>query len=168
MEALVHVDERKWPDRLHWQFSALRLGRDEHGVWLYTPAKSIVQRGYEPPRELPADLVICVPVGEWWLLEFYWDHPRFEVYVNIGTPPEWIGDRVTQIDLDLDVIRTVDGVIEVVDEDEFAQHQAVYGYPPELIASTRTAANRAVQMLRDCAEPFGDVASRWIEVARDG
>ncbi len=25
----VHIDERKWPERRHWQFRAQRLGEDE-------------------------------------------------------------------------------------------------------------------------------------------
>jgi hypothetical protein len=34
----VHVTFRKWPARPHWEFDAVRLGNDEHGVWLGAPA----------------------------------------------------------------------------------------------------------------------------------
>jgi uncharacterized protein len=161
----VHVDERKWPDRLHWQYSARRLGSDEHGVWLHTPVGTVARRGTEPPLELQHGFVVCVPDGEWWIAEFYWDHPWHETYVNVGTPPQWEGDRMTQVDLDLDVVRKVDGSVAVLDEDEFAQHQIAYQYSEDLIESTRSATRRAVELLTHSQEPFGSASQRWIEVA---
>lgn len=161
----VHVDERKWPDQLHWQFFADRLGEDEHGVWLLVPSDTIAQRGEEPPRTVGAGFVLLVPAEEWWIAEFYWDHPWHSIYINIGTPPVWDGDRFTQIDLDLDVVLKLDGSIEVLDEDEFADHQVRFEYSPELIASTRAATEAAVGQLESGVEPFAQVARRWLQSA---
>ena len=44
------------------------------------------------------------------------------------------------IDLDLDVVRFRDGRVEVLDEDEFGQHQATLGYPPHMINQPATTA----------------------------
>ncbi len=159
---LVHIDERKFPDRVHWQFDVSRLGEDEHGVWLYAPPNTIAQRGNEPARSLEAGFVLLVPVNEWWIAEFYWDHPRHEVYVNIGTPPAWDGDHMHQIDLDLDVARTLDGSVVVLDEGEFRDHQVRYGYPDELIAAARAATDRVVARLTAGDEPFGGAAEPWL------
>ena len=63
----VHIDERKWPDQLHWQFSAERLGEDEHGIWLLVPSDTIAQRGEDPPRGIEAGFVLLVPDGPWWM-----------------------------------------------------------------------------------------------------
>lgn len=68
-----------------------------------------------------AGFVGLVPEDEWWVAEFSPNHPTLTVYVNIGTPPEWTGSRVTQIDLDLDVIRRRNGTVMVLDEDEFEE-----------------------------------------------
>ena len=133
--SLAHVDMRKWPDWLHWQFDARLLGEDEYGMWLHAPSDTIVKRGSEPSQPLGIGFVGLVPRDEWWIVEFYTDHPWHSVYVNIGTPPVWDGDRVTQIDLDLDVVRTLDDIVVVLDEDEFAEHQIQYSYPPHIIAS---------------------------------
>jgi hypothetical protein len=162
---LIHIDERKWPERLHWQFDARYLGDDEYGVWLYAPAGTAARRGMEPPLELRHGFVVCVPEGDWWIAEFYWDHPWHEIYVNVGTPPRWEGDRMTQVDLDLDVVRKVDGSVAVLDEDEFAEHQIVYDYPDDLIRSARSATRRAVELLTHPQEPFDSVSQRWIQVA---
>lgn len=164
---MIHIDERKWPDRLHWQFETRRLGEDEHGVWLYAPPGTIAQCGDEPPKALYG-FVTCVPDGEWWLAEFYWNHPWHEVYVNIGTPPVWDGRRVSQIDLDLDVARRIDGTVVVLDEDEFDAHRARYGYPVDLIAAARKSTEAAVMMLENGSEPFGSVWRNWLEAAGHG
>ena len=162
---LVHLDERKWPDRLHWQFDVSRLGEDAHGVWLYAPPDTIAQRGHEPPRQIESGFVLLIPPDEWWIVEFYWDHPWHSVYVNIGTPPAWDGDRVTQVDLDLDVARLLDGSVKVLDEDEFMDHQVRYAYPEDLIVSARAAAKRAAALLAGREEPFGVASQRWLEEA---
>ncbi len=165
MPDLVHIDERKWPDRRHWQLDARRLGEDEHGTWLHVPGSTMARRGDEPTRRLDHGFVVCVPVAAWWLIEFYEHHPRLELYVNIGTPPVWDGSRIRQIDLDLDVVRRLDGTVAILDEDEFLDHQVRFGYPSDLIEHTRAAADRAVDMLRRRDEPFGSAAGRWLELA---
>jgi uncharacterized protein len=165
VSSLIHIDERKWPERLHWQFDARYLGDDEYGVWLYAPAGTAARRGMEPPLELRHGFVVCVPEGDWWIAEFYWDHPWHEIYVNVGTPPRWEGDRMTQVDLDLDVVRKVDGSVAVLDEDEFADHQERYGYSDELVSQALAATDRAVAMLQQPAEPFAGAAAHWLALA---
>lgn len=164
--SVVHFDGRKWPDRLHWQFSATRLGEDEHGIWLHVPSGTIAKRGPEPARPLRVGFVSLVPAGTWWIAEFYLDDPQHSIYVNIGMPAQWDGDRVTQIDLDLDVVRNLDGSIEVLDEDEFADHQVRYGYPNQLIAGAEAATVAAVDLLTRNEEPFDSAATTWLDSVR--
>ncbi len=139
---------------------------DEHGTWLHVPAGTVARRGHEPPRRLETGFVMCVPPAAWWLVEFYWYHPQRAVYVNIGTPPVWHGSWVSQVDLDLDVVRNLDGSVVTLDEDELIVNQRQLGYPAELIMRARAAANLAARMLRANEEPFAGAASRWIETAR--
>lgn len=49
------------------------------------------------------------------------------------------------VDLDLDVVRTWDGAVEVVDEDEFGEHRLVLGYPEPIVK----AALRSVVDVRE-------------------
>jgi len=159
---MVHIDERKWPDHIHWQFDALPLGEDEHGAWLHVPSGTIAKRGDDPSGPIESGFVLLVPVTGWWLVEFYVDHPWHEVYVNIGTPPKWDADSVRQVDLDLDVVRKSDGGVVVLDEDEFIENQVRYGYPDELIRDARTATDSAVDLVGRREEPFGTASLRWI------
>ncbi|MEN8041358.1 MAG: DUF402 domain-containing protein [Actinomycetota bacterium] len=160
------MDQRKWPDREHWQFPMRYRGEDEHGCWYYVAPDTSVHRGDEPARPMGDSLVVLVPDNQWWIVEFTWDNPQHTVYVNIGTPVERHGDRITTFDLDLDVVRELDGSVLVIDEDEFAAHQVEYAYPQRLIDGARSAADQAAQMLREGIEPFGSAPDQWIALAQ--
>ncbi|MGH8926337.1 MAG: DUF402 domain-containing protein [Acidimicrobiia bacterium] len=162
----VQVDMRKWPDHKHWQFESEWLGEDAFGVWLYTSQGSVIQRGKEAPIALSSGFVAVIPRDQWWMAEFYWDHPRHEIYLNIGTPGDWQDDRVASIDLDLDVVRNLDASVEVLDEEEFLDHQVRYAYPAYLIEAARAASKKAVEALGRHDEPFGTAAGRWLELVR--
>ncbi len=56
-------------------------------------------------------------------------------YANIGTPARIEGDTLHWVDLDLDLMDTQVRGLFVDDEDEFAEHQVLMAYPPEVIAS---------------------------------
>jgi uncharacterized protein len=163
--AEVRWDGRKWRNRVHWQFPMTWLGEDSHGAWLAVPSGTLVRRGHEPPFTLPDGFVALVPRGAWWEAEFYTSQPELEIYVNIGTPCEWGRDRVRQVDLDLDVIRTLGGSVKTLDEDEFLDHQKRFRYPPNLIDGARTAASEIATMLAERAEPFDHAPRMWLEVA---
>jgi protein associated with RNAse G/E len=63
------------------------------------------------------------------------------------------------------VVRTRDGRVEILDEDEFADHQVRFGYPQKLIDGARAAAIEVVTLLERRNEPFGEAAAHWLEVA---
>ena len=74
---------------------------------------------------------------------------------------------MTTADLDLDVIRFVDGRVEVVDRDEFELHQRRYGYPEDLVAEAERATATAYERVVARMPPFDGFAARaWIERAR--
>jgi hypothetical protein len=158
---LIRWDGRKWGNRLHWQIDAWRLGEDDHGVWAFVPAGTQARRGQEPPIRLPNDAVWLIPDATWWTIEFTPDGDT-PVYVNIGMPVTWDGDRVTQIDLDLDVIRTRSGETLVIDHDEFEDHQVRFGYPPEIVNATERAAEQSLAMLRKTDPPFDGCHAEWM------
>jgi protein associated with RNAse G/E len=64
------------------------------------------------------------------------------------------------VDLDLDVIRVrATGSVEVVDEDEFAEHQVRYGYPEDVVRRAREVADRLAATLNH-TEPFAGAYRR--------
>lgn len=141
-----------------------RLGEDEHGVWLGLPADSVMRKGHNPTVALPEAHVILFPRAAWWTAVFNAAPRSTEIYCDITTPPEWPSPaRVTMVDLDLDLLRKrgADRPI-LVDEDEFAEHQLRYGYPPEVISAARGSAEWLMAAVTDRAGPFGGAHERWL------
>ena len=158
----VRVVYRKWDGSLHWNGPARVLGSDEHGTWLGVARGTMFRRGDAPPQEL-APSVFLVPEGAWWFASFPLQPRRYSLYVDIATPPEWHGDELHLIDLDLDVLRTLDGEAILVDEDEFEEHRQTMSYPEHFVDRARTEAARLVLAVGSGEEPFGSAAGPWQE-----
>lgn len=75
-------------------------------------------------------------------------------YCNITTPPVFDGCQLGYVDLDLDVAVKPGGIIELLDEDEFSEHQLKYGYPGEVIANAERAAEQVMELARRHGFPF--------------
>lgn len=163
----VRVVYTKYDGTLHWNYTAHRLGRDEHGDWLGMAVNAPSQRGHEPPMLAPAAYVVLIP-DAWWTGMFN-DAPwQTEIYCDISTVPRWTApDEVTMVDLDLDVIRRRDGTVFIDDEDEFTTHQARYAYPPAVTAAARAAADTLYARVRANEEPFATAYHTWLDLARD-
>jgi hypothetical protein len=162
----VHVEFAKWGGRRHWTYDAIRLGADEHGIWLGGPAGTDMDR---PDQHLVLEYAsaVLVPPDRPWVAAFNADtrpdeHTRYEIYIDISTVPRWDGDTMTAIDLDLDVVRTWEGTVEILDEDEFAEHQILLGYPPELVAGAERSAAECRDLLLRGAEPFASTFRDWL------
>ena len=64
--------------------------------------------------------------------------------------------------LDLDVVLTHDGVVAVLDEDEFGEHRVRYGYPPEIVDLALGGAQTARSRLENRDPPFDGIAQEWL------
>lgn len=160
---MVVVQFLKYPDIPHWRLESQRLGEDRFGVWLGAPAGSSARRGEEPPITLEAAYVHLIPRTASWTAFVNAPPARTELYVDATTVPVWVEeDRVEMVDLDLDVVRRRDGAVELLDEDEFLDHQRTLGYPPRLVAAARATAAELMLALEQRREPFGSAAERWL------
>ena len=151
----------KWDGRAHWYFDIDELGADEHGRWFHVPPGRILRRGTERSIE-SVGFAVLVPDKSWWLAAFNQPGEKVEVYVDLATEAIYDGDTVRVIDLDLDVVRLPTGVTYIDDEDEFIDHQVAFGYPPDVIQTVRTTADRLLSLVEERTEPFGEVAERWL------
>jgi uncharacterized protein len=161
----VRVVYTKYDGSLHWHYTMLYLGTDEHGVWLGASADLPMRRGDEPPVTLHQPFTQLVPGdGSWWTAAFNGAPARTEVYCDISSPPRWNGqNEVTMVDLDLDVVRyRPDGQVALIDEDEFTEHQVRYNYPAEVISQAQHAAGWLQDAITSGREPFGGVYRSWL------
>jgi len=162
----ITVEMTKWGGRPHWHFAGVYLGADEHGEWIGYPEGSTFSR---PGRSVKPDwkAVGLVPHHDAAHLPTF-NRPNTTVnsmiYVDMATPPEWEGDVVHSIDLDLDVVRRFDDTIEIVDQDEFEAHQIEYGYPPEIITLAEESAERVYAAVAAREAPYDGSAERWFDL----
>lgn len=167
---LVRVDFRKYDGRPHRGYPAIRLGEDQHGVWLGVPGGDFVARaGRTGSAEFKYDdpYVLLVPRGAWWTAMFNSPPRRTEIYCDVTTPAQWADDRVRLVDLDLDVRRRRDATEpELLDEDEFAVHAEVFGYPDEVVTHARAAAAFLLDAIGSGTEPFAGGFHRWLTMVR--
>jgi protein associated with RNAse G/E len=160
----IRVVYRKFDGALHWHLTMGYLGEDEHGIWVGLAAGGSMRKGDGPEVPLPQANIGLFPHEGWWTAWFNDEPNRVDTYCDITTPPRWISDgEVTMVDLDLDVARNRDdGSVHLLDEDEFAEHQVKYGYPPEVIANATAAASWLQQTIISGAEPFATVHRKWM------
>jgi uncharacterized protein len=160
----VLVTVRKYDGGLHWTIPTVRLGEDEHGVWLGQPAGTVYSKAAGPVYSTDVPQVLLCPRGSWWTANFYGGQSTLDIYCDVAMPGQWEGpDAVTMVDLDLDVCRVrADGRVFIDDEDEFAEHQVRYSYPPAVIAAASAAAAELVHAVTAGAGPFGGRYLDWL------
>ena len=160
----VTLERLKWPDRPHYRHRGTVLGEDAAGTWL-SVAPQPFYRGDEIAFHAEWWAVQLVPNnGGWWAAFFPPGAGRFDLYVDIGTPPVWSGDYVTMIDVDLDVVRFRDGRIEIVDEDELAEHSRLFGYPASVVADAERTGAEIKAAIVQGAPPFDGTAGAWLDL----
>jgi uncharacterized protein len=161
----VRVEYTKFDGSLHWHHTMQYLGEDEHGTWLGAQAGTPSQRGDGPTVIFRQRSVQLVPVGLRWTAAFHAAPEATEIYCDITSPPQWPEEnRVTMVDLDLDVLRLrADQEVLLVDEDEFAEHQVRYGYPPDVVRNAEQAAAWLLAAIGGGTEPFAGGYHRWLE-----
>ena len=166
MSELIRLTYRKYDGSLHWHGVMRRLGEDEHGLWLGWGRNMLMARASEPPVTMGPAHVQLVRRTDWWCGAFHAEPRPTAVYCDITTVAEWTApDEITMIDLDLDVLRYRDGrAPEIVDEDEFLEHQVRYAYPPEVIATARATADALLLSVQRDEEPFKSAYQPWLSL----
>jgi protein associated with RNAse G/E len=163
----VRVAFRKYDGTLHWNMTARLLGEDEHGVWAGVVDGTPIFLNERPMGPAESPHVVLFPREGWWTGCFNAEPHPTEIYCDIATVPVWPGSgEVTMIDLDLDVRRRRTGLVELLDEDEFAEHRVKFGYPPDVVAAAEAAAAHLMVAVGENREPFATAYKRWLKLVQ--
>lgn len=160
---VVRVRYRKYDGSAHRDYPARRLADDSHGTWLGVGVGTAsIYHGRPSVEEIP--FVLLIPRDSWWTAMFNPPPRTSEVYCDVTSPARWEGGHTVHIvDLDLDVVRRRHtGLVEMLDEDEFATHTAEFGYPAEVVAPACAAAEWLYGALHDGTQPFASVYHRFL------
>lgn len=147
-------------------WDAYVVAEDAHGTWFFTPATSPIVwtnlAGKSTAWEF--DVLCLIPPDDWWF-GLWWgpsDH-AVEVSVDVTAPATRAGKTWSWVDLEIDLFRLHSDFVGIEDEDEFEDSCAA-GWISE---AERAEAMRVTpiieRMLRDRAEPFGDIGAAHLE-----
>ena len=75
-------------------------------------------------------------------------------YCNINTPPEFVGDTLTYIDLDIDILVQPDFSFQVLDIEEFEANARQYGYSDEEKHRAHQAVAELISMIHRASSLF--------------
>lgn len=162
---MVRTLFRKYDGRPHRRLDSIKLGEDEHGLWVGSTPGSRGQRADGSWVSIDHHRVRLFPRGQWWSALFNDSPHTTEVYCDITMPASFTANSVTAVDLDLDVRRMRDGSVQVMDEDEFAHHQVKYAYPADVIATARATCAWVTANITT-AEPFTSTYHQYLNQVR--
>ena len=141
--------------------------RDEHEAFVYAESEDCVV-AYAPPGTPEYDhrkqLWSAAPDG---ILEYYFKTKWYTVlviceqnsgfnqsYTHISMPAVVTSAGIEWVDLDLDYRVHLDGRIELLDEDEYAERSVTMGYPLAVQAQVRAACTEVEALCRARSYPF--------------
>lgn len=156
---------RKWDGGPHWVHDCVYLGSDGWGDWFGQPTGWQSSR---PGRDFVAEhpnVTLLPPSGDFAYTHNAPPHP-VRVYIDIAWDVRWQDGEPTGIDMDLDVVRTVDERgIWIDDRDEWDEHRVQYGYPLGLVTRLEDVAIDLERRVTARTPPFDDAtADAWLDV----
>ena len=164
----VRIEMTKWGDRPHWQIPGRWLGSDEHGDWIGIPTGTPMSRPGADIRNQVDQVGLVPPAGvpdteRGWLATFHAPGgPRVSLYIDITTPPFWDGPVLRAVDLDLDVVRGIEGRVWIEDEDEFADHRVAYQYPDAVAEAAVTSCEQVEALVMRGGAPYDGSHEPWL------
>lgn len=104
-------------------------------------------------------------------LEYYWLDRWYNVfrlsqpagqlrnyYCNVNMPPDFDGQTLRYVDLDIDVLVEPDFSYRILDLEDFEENAARFGYPDLVRAASRKALDSLVELIETRAFPFNQEA----------
>lgn len=108
-------------------------------------------------------------------IEYYWSNRWYSVfsffqpdetfrnyYCNINLPPEFDGERLTFIDLDLDILVSNDMSYIILDEEEFEENAEKYNYTDDIKLNVVRAKNEILNLLYKREFPFNNQTINYV------
>jgi hypothetical protein len=102
-------------------------------------------------------------------LEYYWLDRWYNVfrfaqpggalrnyYCNINSPPAFVGQTLSYVDLDIDILVEPDFSYRILDLDDFERNSSVYNYSAQTKQSAKRALDEVVGLIEARACPFSE------------
>lgn len=161
LATLIEVRGFKWPRRPTATALAYLLGQDTFGHWLGV-------RSGDPwwaadrsrSGVFGTSFVKLVPTQTFWTACF--NAEGHVVDVDIVLPAVWRAGVLEEVDLELDILRSISGEVSVRDQDAFDQVRQDWGMPDHIAAQAEATCAQIYALVAHNAEPFGTVGHQWL------
>lgn len=152
----IHVCSTKYDGSPHWEFDSW-FALEERPLLITLNFAGQQLQTWNGPWTTPSDV-----------RNYFWSDRWYNVmrlegpqggglegwYCNVATPPQFDGENVRYVDLDLDVFVPAHGEPQVLDEEEFLENSQRMGYPPEVVEQARRAVNELLALAGSGRFPF--------------
>jgi len=108
--------------------------------------------GKEWTSKIPS-VTFFIP-GEWYNVVSLLEDQGIRYYCNIASPPYVNEGVITYIDYDLDVIRSPNGTIQIVDQEEYELHKHNYHYSDVVERKVKRGLESLLARLKREGPPF--------------
>ncbi|WP_240658535.1 DUF402 domain-containing protein [Microbacterium sp. CPCC 204701] len=154
---------RKWDGGPHWVNDCIYLGSDRWGDWVGQPDG---WRNVRPGLELTADgpnVTLLPPSGDF-AMTIHGAPRRVRTYIDIAWDIRWEHREPRGIDMDLDVVKAIDGRgLYIDDRDEWNEHRVAYGYPHDIVDRLEALAVDLERRVAAAEAPFDDATpDAWL------
>lgn len=154
---------RKWDGGPHWVNDCIYLGSDRWGDWVGQPSG---WRNVRPGLEFLADgpnVTLIPPSGDY-AMTVHGAPRRVRIYIDVAWDIRWDGREPRGIDMDLDVVKAIDGRgLFIDDRDEWDEHRVAYGYPLDLVDRLEALAVDLERRVAAAEAPFDDATpNEWL------
>lgn len=172
----------KWDDKMKSKritFSAMKYGNHPHYEWQSTIielTKDYVIVKSEPGRVLHHYSKNTEFVMNNWGIEFFPFNHWFTVsvdisdgkiegyYCNIAQPSRLVGNSLSFVDLDLDLVCDKDGDWKVVDEKDFIDNMIKYSYTSKFVERVKVEMNNLQKRVIGQQFPFDGTIQKFIDI----
>jgi hypothetical protein len=157
----IEVRGFKWPHRPTAVALAWLLGEDAFGRWLgLTRGDPWWAADRSRAGVFEWSFVKLVPSGTFWTACFHPVDPVIDV--DIVLPVRWVDGTLEEVDLELDILRSVDGSVRVRDQEAFDRAREIWAMPDDIAVQAETTCERVRALVERGAEPFGAVGQAWL------
>lgn len=168
---MIDLTYLKWPNDLHYRMRATVVEESDLGTWLSSAAGAPIDHGPKGVLPARAKSVILIPQAKHWTARWYdvvdrgrgGRVDRYACYVDITTEARRTSEGIEVDDLDLDVVLTWEGDVQLLDEDDFEVNRVARGYPGRIVAAASAAVAEVTDLLQSAKHPFDASHARMMQ-----
>lgn len=160
----------KYGGKLHYQWTVSIIKHtDDYTIVYGKPGRKLIHHTNGEVYHCHSHSIEFFPSKRWFTVHIDMnENGTCEYYCNICMPPTSSTQHISFIDLDLDIIRNVEGTWSVVDEDEFKNNSVKLKYPKYVIENAQKSLDNLLYHIKEDEFPFNGFFDKYINKVLNG